>query len=834
MTAKWSLRRRVVTGLLLADLGAGAMFAALAANSAQAAEDTAASPTVAPSETPTPAPAAASVSRMPRVRPDGSMQIAWLDAARDNTDPNYSLFQNLDVTVSQVQDLSYQAVTVSWTGGVETSADELARNYLQIMQCWGDGSDHADPTHCEWGAPDASFVNSLGEKTTGRALGTLGEDPLQDYTGQFDVPPPLGQTAHSYLVPFRTAPSSNYPNGQRTNDVTQFFDATSTNEIPGARTSADGTGEATFEIQTAMEAPHLGCGATQSDGSIRNCWLVVVPRGETSVDGSSFRNGPYGRLVGSPLSASAWKDRIEFPIAFRSVESGCKIGAAEQRTTGNEMVVTAFSEWQSSMCARHKVFGFSMIGDSESRRNIVSDTDGAARLSFIDNPLSATDAGTDTLTYAPVVKSALTIAFNINYFIKGTSPLKYKNGQQVTDLTLNARLVAKLLTQSYQDDVPNGAHQSYLSANPANLRHDPEFLALNPEFEDFVDSAAPSGLIVSIGNEDVIAQLWKWIKSDADARAFLGGTADPWGMVINRNYLALDINADATIDSFPKTDLATYREGDYVPEPGYGTFELRPYAGDFHDAAIKAFRGDAGSKTYWDQLKTPPSFTSRGAQLLGRRFQLAITDLVTAKRLGLSTAKLVNASGEAVGATNASINAAVAQFADSEISGVKVSTPAITDPAAYPLSTLTYAAVDVCRASISELKSYSTMLKYIIGDGQSVGTNAGQIPPGYVALDDTQIAAAKKSIAVLTSEVKAPLCASHSGTGAVDTATTVTIPTDTTTTTTTTTNVDTVMAAASYPHDPASALKYSLLSAMCFGVPMIAGGRVLTRKAKTL
>jgi hypothetical protein len=111
--------------------------------------------------------------------------------------------------------------------------------------------------------------------------------------------------------------------------------------------------------------------------------------------------------------------------------------------------------------------------------------------------------------------------------------------------------VAKLLTQSYKADVAGGESLSYLSTNALNLRQDPEFLELNPEFDQFVNGAEPTGLMVPIGNEDVFAQLWKWIKADADDNAFLAGTADDWGMVVNRNYETLDINDDDFKDAAP-------------------------------------------------------------------------------------------------------------------------------------------------------------------------------------------------------------------------------------------------------------------------------------------
>jgi hypothetical protein len=828
-------RSRFLAVLLIVDLGLGVLFGGLAVASASATEGDGIAevmPTAEPTIGPTAEPVARQASRTPRVNSDGSMTIQWLDTVRSETAPNYSLFENLQVTVSQVQDMTYQAVNVAWEGSLATPSTDLAADYMQIMQCWDDGTGTADPTHCQWGAGAGSSVSLLGAGAGSRSLGNLRQDPNQSYTGKFDIKPPPGQSSHSYAVPFQTPPTEANPEGETTQRFQKFFDSSTSNEIAGARTSPDGTGEVTFEIQTTMEAPHLGCGGTTVDGEVRDCWLVVVPRGEFMANGVSYTQGLDGRLMGSPLSQTNWNDRIEFPLDFRSVESGCPIGANEVRTTGNEMVTAAFASWQASMCADKKVFGFSMIGDSESRRNLVSETDGAARLAFIDKPLTSTESTGSTLVYAPVAKTALVIAYNINYQMQGDSDLKFKDGQQMTDLTLSPRLVAKLLTQSYQDDVAGGRGLAYLESNPRNLRFDPEFIELNPEIGEFIESVGLTGLMVPIGNEDVFAQLWTWIKADTYANAFLAGTPDEWGMEINPNYRDLGINSDSTINSFPKADLATLQEYWYVPEPGYGTFELRPYVSDLHDGGVRALRGDAGSKTYWDTSRTPAAFASPGIQRLGERFMLTVTDLVTAKRLGLGVAKLLNPQGAAIAPTDTSIDSAIAEFVDSEVAGVKVSTAVLESPDSYPLSTLTYAAIDVCRASIADLKKYKSLLNFVGDEGQSVGNAKGQLPVGYVPIDETQASSVQKAIAAIGNEVSSPSCASHVSEPTVETPV-IDIPVPTTDPIVEP-DPDVDKSTGKFASDPNSALRYSMLSALFLGIPMIAGGRTLIRKANSL
>lgn len=588
-----NFRTKTLAGLLLADLALGVIFAGNAVSAAHAADDALSTSVTSP--------------QPQAIITSSAATQNWLDTTRDSTDPNYAAFQNLSVTVGQTTDLTYQGLTINWSGGGATSASEFAHDYLQIMQCWDDGSGTAKPQNCQWGAPATSFASVMGLNAGNRSL-SENEDSAQAYSGIFQIPAPArNPNLRAFQVPFTSV------GGASTFDVNTFFSSTSSNEVSGATTSADGTGTVLFEVQTSLEAPHLGCGArNETTGEIRDCWLVVVPRGQYSTDGTSYTTHENSRLRTSPLSASNWADRFEFHLDFASVSSGCPIGASEERTVGNEMISEAFTSWQGALCASNRVFGFSQVGDDEARTQISSSISGASRIGFVNGPVSS--ESTTKVSYAPVAQSALVIAYNIDYNLAGNSTRIAQNGRPVTNLKLSPRLVAKLLTQSYKNDVPNGNNQSYLATNPRSLRHDPEFLELNPEFKDFLNSSEPDGMLLPLGNSDAFAQVWNWLKADTDARAFLSGAPDPWGMVINRYYADLNILDDTTINSFPKADQSTYREADYIPAPGFGSFELRPYVSDLAEGAKKVRRGDTGIKIFWDTTRAPAAFVSSGLQ----------------------------------------------------------------------------------------------------------------------------------------------------------------------------------------------------------------------------
>jgi len=662
----------------------------------------------------------------------------------DPTDPDYLNFKDLRVTVSQTENLVNQGIRITWSGGKTTSSSEFATDYLQVMQCWGDDPAGPTPQQCQWGAPNGTISALTGVYASSREL-LENEDPAQVYSASIMRKPPRSNPfLRSFAFPFTPV------NGASDFELNKFYDSATTNEVTAARTGGDGTGSIAFETQTTLEAPHLGCGSlvTATDPtSARSCWLVIVPRGEHNLNGALASSASAaGRVLGSPLSASAWNNRMVVKLGFQPVASTCPIGNSERRVVGSEVIADAFTSWQPALCGTGTTYGFSQIGDGEGRRQITSDIDGGSKLAFVTDPLDTATAGDATIAYAPVASSAIVVAYNIDYVLSSTAANYSKNGTQVDNLTLSPRLVAKLLTQSYQLDVPGlGASDPVLSHNPRSILGDPEFIALNPEFAGFSGTTSPDGLIVALGSSDANAHVWQWLKADPLASDFLAGGADEFGMKINPQYLSLGL-ATAVTDSFPKADLTTNRVLP-APAPGYGTLDLRPYTNDMHESAYRALKADANVKIVWDETKSPPAYVSSGAQVPGRRFMIALTDAASAHRYGLSTAKLVNPAGQSIAATTESITAGIAAMTDSTFPGVKIFDPNTRTLGAYPLSMPTYAAINVCATPKAELKDYAALLTYAIGAGQVVGDAKGQLPIGYVPVTETP---AKATAAVIT------------------------------------------------------------------------------------
>lgn len=673
----------------------------------------------------------------------------WDDGSRDVNSPFYNEFKDLSVSVSQTKNLTNQGILVDWQGMGASVPGEFSRNYVQMMQCWGDASGPT-PEQCQWGTAATATESLMGSFAANRDL-MRGEDSKQLYNSSYLIPPPVNQPfLRSYRVPFTPV------GGTKTFNYFQYFAVDSSNELSAAPTGVNGAGQAVFETQTAFEAPHLGCGVDSGTGP-RSCWLVIVPRGEIRADGTTVAIDE--RIGGSPLSASYWQNRIQIPLEFSSLTVSCALGNAERRVVGSEMIAAAITSWQPSLCKDSATFGYSQIGDGEARRQIVGSTFGSSGLAFISDPLDEELTGKSKLVYAPIANSAVVIGFNIEKNFKSSSPLYPQNGTLVTDLKLNARLVAKLLTQSYKADVPGGNTQPHVANNPRSLVSDPEFIALNPDFADFQRGAEPGGLLTALGASDSASLVWKWIQADPKASAFLKGTPDEWGMKLNSYYTALDLANDIEIESFPKADLSTYRPNLLTPEPGFSTLDMRPYATDMLDAALASRRGDSRSKTIWDVNRLPPAFASGGAQTTGQRFMLSITDLPAARRYGLGVATLVNSAGVAIAPTEASINAGLNSMPTDTFSGAKFNDGKSLSNSSYPWTSLTYAVVNICSQSEAALGDYADLLDYAATAGQVSGESQGQLPIGYYPLSNSLLTKTKAAADLITSSKVKELCA---------------------------------------------------------------------------
>ena len=638
---------------------------------------------------------------------------------------------NLKITVSQTKDLVNQGVEVTWTGGTPTPDGTFYKNYLQMMQCWGpDPNAENFRDTCQFGMKTITDYSRLG----------LGYNTFQRRllrSGAYADPKETLPTT-SALVPFRSVTGETATNED---EVKGHFGPETTNEVPYARTAADGTGRFTVEVQNSTQSPSLGCGDPVAGSATagRPCWLVIVPRGAHNPTGGDVGNSPNRPLNGSALSPTWFADRIVVPLEFQRVGSFCPLNQKERQTVGSELISEAIQSWQPALCANSgPVFGFSPGGDAEAGIYIKNPGLGAPSIGFVSEPVQRSETD-PPIVHAPVALSAAVIALTIDTNVD-TGVKHPLAGREIRDLKLTPRLLAKLLTQSYFADVPNGRAVEHVKDNPQSIRHDKEFLDLNPAFATMAQNFKPNGLMVVGGNSAMARQVWEYVLADDEARAWLAGKPDDQGpgkpgMVVNPNYR--DVFADGLApESFPKSDPTCVTPDLGGDPPPWCSLDLRPYQGSMQAAARQTLRSDAGVKISWtDNGDGTWAYKTDAPMVVGQRFGLAITDSASAARFNLPVASMRNRAGEFVAPTSLGVLRGVDAMDPTATDGVVRTNPKKQVRSAYPLTMLTYAAINMSQEQAAR-DDDAVFLRYAVGTGQQAGVQRGQLPRGYEPLPE--------------------------------------------------------------------------------------------------
>ena len=704
-------------------------------------------------------------------------------------------YAGLKVTVNQTQNLVNQAVSVSWTGGTATqSSTAFESNYLQIFECWGDPQS-ADPptttdpgplpTQCQFGAETTSSSAYPVSEPGFEYSRVLSEPSWSDYASLSAAGIGWKDPETQFLVqPFQAVDGTtvnqqadyNYnldPTNPQPFWLNPYFRYGTSNEVDFARTYQDGTGQQLFQVQTGLQAPGLGCGQslqpTSTGTKVPQCWLVVVPRG------SSTEENPPGltdiNVVSSPLTPQAWANRIAIPIGFNPVGTSCSINSDAQQIIGGELASAAVSSWQPSLCSLPGSPSFSYIQntDDQARQNLLNPTYGSAGMSVFSTPADASQVDpSNPIVYSPLTLSGVVVAFNIQRVPAVVNGEQQPDeaalaGSQIGQLYLTPRLMAKLLTQSYQAQLQNvtsskPAGYGWIQNNPTDLLTDPDFLQYNPEFTllSTTQKIDAGTALVEQASSDAATAVWKWIMADPEAASWLAGNPDPWGMKVNPLYSTKASDNPSgvpfgvpALEDYPKSDPYCNQTGEVVTGPPSEParplciLDWSPYALTMQAAAASTGAANDGAKTTFNAgLTANTAWTSNGPQVPGTHFVISITDSASAAQYGLQTASLSPSGDDPsnpadrtfVAPDTASLIAGEQAFVPSGVTGVLEPDPSSQAAGAYPLTMLTYAATQPETLTPAERQLYATFLEYAIGDGQNPGVEPGDLPAGYVPL----------------------------------------------------------------------------------------------------
>lgn len=533
-------------------------------------------------------------------------------------------------------------------------------------------------------------------------------------------------------------------------------------------TGSDGTGEAYMHIETKLTNDQLGCDPTHA------CSLVVVPNwggaqyggDDTSTDGvncadhsadGSFGPGNFpgtndagdNKLGGS----CSWPDRFVVPLQFAKLPANCPARSDAFVAEGSPMLQRAMDQWRVGWCTQAQPLTLdfdSSTNEYLARQSFLSGSGAltsSTDVAMVTRPADSLPGDARRFTYAPVATTGISIAVLID---------SHKTARVLTDVRLNARLVAKLLTQSYSltfgckganDTSPKQGPNCdpAVKGNPADIFHDPEFQQLNPQLAPFSGIVGTSDLdlsssnkwflpLVVSGNSDLTYELTRWVASDPDAAAFLAGKPDDAGMHVNTYYRGQDY----PLDQFTVLDPG-------FPDPSFGigggTMQnaWTPISGlDNVVTSSITSRPSSVFSTSGQGTPTDPTRAVRDpAQPVGGRAIFAVMDQGDAAAAELPVAKLVNNAGVAVAPTAVSLSAGVKDMTTNPDKITQRPNFDSTDPRAYPLTEVDYAMVPTCGMSPAKADAIGTFLDKVTAS-QNYGLEPGLLAPGYQALTNAQ------------------------------------------------------------------------------------------------
>jgi hypothetical protein len=691
------------------------------------------------------------------------------------------------VTVDRTENLrSRERVKISWKGA-QPSAGRAANPYgengllqeypVVVMECRGLDNPHlpkkrqVSPETCWTGsvAERSQVTRSPGEATWVHDLFATPADKGR-LTGAVPVPTaqqcPGADTAgyYTHLTPYVAAKGKVFPacTSATMPPEAAVGAAFPPNEI-AAFTDRNGRGSVQFEVRTDVENESLGCSHTVA------CSIVVVPIAGLSCDrpatppspvdaacrkggqflpgSSNFANQGVDQAVSPALwwSPSNWRNRFSIPITFGLPPDTCDVLDPRPPTGfyGSELLAEAALQWSPAYCLNKQRFKFQM--------NVMSDAAGWNLMQTGGGPAAEVSSPHAKIVSDPVgfAPTAVT-GFSIGYVID-----KPDNKGEYTDLRLDARLLAKLLTQSYLGSDLGRGHPG-IGGNPLSLLSDPEFQNHTPGLSTNDSEAASTLLSLSI-QSDVIKQLTDYIAHDKRAMAFVDGRPDPWGMKVNPAYRGLRLPRSEwpLLDTYvPKTqnDCRKKHPAVYFNELAAPVSTMSTIAESILDA--------------WPQIQTRCDFDlSTNSFKLGRidpqpygsRFMLGVVTLGDVARYGLRSAALETRPGKYVAPTKSSLSAAVRLAKQARpLAPFSMDMRGLRSGSAYPGSMIVYTAARLQNLDRSDADKVAQFIRVSSTQGQHPGSGNGQLPQGFLPIRDRGVT---KKLYVSAQQVAAAVAA---------------------------------------------------------------------------
>jgi hypothetical protein len=687
-----------------------------------------------------------------------------------------------------------QGINVDWTGahptgglvGDQNSGLAGQQEYpVVLMECRG--VDSSSIAVAQRLTPETCWTHTPAERNQNTQAFNFPSYRLDRYATTADrgsfvgVPSPIPSACASYTngiqhwIPFRAADKKIYYGGPlgcagMAPEAVNFESSLQPSNTTYGATDTSGNGSAKFIISTAETNASLGCSDKVP------CSLVIIPIMGISCDPAAnglpqdvqdkasaicsatgqYAPGEYnpGTIDGEDLavsgylwwSASNWRNRISVPLNFAPPANICGLVSktAPLYVYGSEMMSQATEQWSPHFCLDPKLFKLQHVQTAEPQaKNLLANGSVEAALQ---------GAPPQSPFGRPVVQAPVALTgFAITYAIDDHS------GHEFKKLKMTPRLLAKLLTESYAGLSKVQADDPQLSNNPISMAVDPEFRALNPGPPNPAYNTAPAATLFTVSSDsDVIWALTSYINSDPEARAWLNGQADPWGMVVNPAYkkIKLPVTGWPLLDTFHSGSLYT---ADGNPCLNANPVPILPLiAAPVAQMAVVTLNmqfGIANSQIVCQNAgQINEKLVATGRENPGQRFIVGLTSLADAERYQLDSAallthvasnapvKFTDATGRTfVTPNDASLRAAAGMLKPNDTIGTwpipyqQMRTGA-AGAGAYPGTMLMSLDVPTSGLPTKDAQRYAQVLRFAAGPGQVRGSGNGQLPLGYLPM----------------------------------------------------------------------------------------------------
>lgn len=556
-----------------------------------------------------------------------------------------------------------------------------------------------------------------------------------------------------HVQPFQAVTRAE-PYSMKPGDVPPDFGTTNFGGTAGVEpTDPDGTRSGVrFEVRDAITTPSLGC------SSQRQCSLVVIPVMDldcTADAGPSCTSGPLGpvgkyngveadrnqTLVASSWSlGSNWRNRFVVPLTFAPLDTACNATDArpQRAIVGSEVADMAFRSWGQKMCVDPAGPKIAHVRQGENVARIALTTQSAssygADAALVTRPVTESPR---PIGHAPVLATGFAISYAVDVYVRSDGDPK--TPYEYADLRLNARLLAKLLTQSYPGAYGRNAKHPDVGANPATLFYDPEFLALNPQYPQLSQGVAgndnnygPEGLTVITNDSDAYYELTRYVADDPVANAWLHGEPDEHGMVVNPAWKGDELPT-AQFQLRDQWVGPTTKEKNCSEMPALSSIQstaptLEQSVYSIVDSSPAFQVCDIDSTNAYNWIKPAREY-------FPQRVYLAVTSTAYASAYGLESASLQTPSGTFVAPTQAAMTKALATVETDTATGTQRIDHDKLAADAYPGTMPVYLAVPTSGLGKEEAASYADVIRRAVSDAyQTPGGSVGQLPAGYAPL----------------------------------------------------------------------------------------------------